>query len=445
MKLRTSKTCIAAMLAFAAVGATSAMAQSVQGGGSSLVGPSIQSEITEFGANPGSLTYFIDSSGVGQTAFLGNDPAAFNNSYTVTGTIDFANSDAALSASQITAYDTTPGLGATEGPLIQIPYITTPITVAYINGPTASTDTFKGPQTTPGQTNSLALNDNDLCGIFSGKLTNWNQVVNPDTSANFTVNKAITVVYRSDNSGTSDLLTRHLAKVCTTGTSGNSNVSFVETQAFASNFPSSTPPSNFIGESGSGGIQKELVSTLAPAGTAAVAYISPDWTNTFLAPKSSSASADLAVASLVNSFISNSPLGKADIAPTFAEADAAVATVTGTTGADPVPVTRIRAANQSNWVPVSANPTAGYPISGTSQIILSECYSNANVAASLVTFLTDHYTNAAYTSIVNGNGFDVPTAYVSAIQTEILSNTVTPAFNPPLNINGTECAANVGR
>ncbi len=293
MKLRTSKTCIAAMLAFAAVGATSAMAQSVvlQGGGSSLVGPSIQQEVAQFGANPDSLTYFIDSSGVGQTAFLGNDPAAFEPSFTITGTIDFANSDAALSASQITAYDTTPGLGATDGPLIQIPYITTPITIPVVNGPLASNapaDTFLGPQTTPGQTHSLALTDNDLCGIFSGKLTTWNTVTNPDTGTTFNSPAAFKVVYRSDNSGTSDLLTRHLAQVCTTGASGNSNVSFVETQAFASNFPSGVP-SNFIGESGSGGIQSELIS-LQTAGTAAVAYISPDWTNTFLAPKSSSAS-----------------------------------------------------------------------------------------------------------------------------------------------------------
>jgi phosphate transport system substrate-binding protein len=417
MKLRTSKTCIAAMLAFAAVGATSAMAQSVvlQGGGSSLVGPSIQQEIVQFGANPDSLTYFIDSSGVGQTAFLGNDPAAFEPSFTITGTIDFANSDAALSASQITAYDTAPGLGATEGPLIQIPYITTPITVAYVNGPTASTDTLKGPQTTPGQTNSLALNDNDLCGIFSGKLTTWNAVINPDTGTTFSSSAPIKVVYRSDNSGTSDLLTRHLAQVCTTGASGNSNVSFVETQAFASNFPGSTPPSNFIGESGSGGIQNELVA-LGKATTAAVAYISPDWTNTFLAPKSSSAAADLAVASLVNSFLSNSPLGTADVAPLAANATLALGSVTP-------PATASAAADQTQWVPDAANPTTGYPISGTSQIIVSECYATANAATSVVSFLNDHYTNATYTSIIRGNGFDtVPAAYAMAIGNDFLTN-----------------------
>jgi phosphate transport system substrate-binding protein len=61
-----------------------------------------------------------------------------------------------------------------------------------------------------------------------------------------------------------------------------------------------------------------------------------------------------------------------------------------------------------------------------------------------VTFLTDHYTSAAYAAIINGNGFDVPTVYVSLIRDDILSNTA--AFvGPALNINGTECAAGVGR
>ena len=63
---------------------------------------------------------------------------------------------------------------------------------------------------------------------------------------------------------------------------------------------------------------------------------------------------------------------------------------------------------------------------GTSQIILSQCYantgSNPTVAASVVDFLTLHYTSNA--SIVHGNGFDtVPSNYITAIQANFLSNT----------------------
>jgi phosphate transport system substrate-binding protein len=465
MKLNTRKTCIAAALALSAIGcASSAMAQSVLGGGSSLVGPSIQSEFAnQFNPtpNPGTLTYFTTSSGVGQAAFFGNQATSFVSvtpagvTVTASGTVDFANSDAALTSTQISTY--LAGLGATDGPLIQIPFITTAIAIPIVNGPLrtgAPADTFLGPVTTPGQAHSLALNDTDLCGIFSGKLTTWNTVTNPDTGVHFNDTSAITVVYRSDSSGTSELLTRHLTAVCpaltgSTVISPTKTITFVDSTTFAASFPSSTVPSNFIGESGSGGVQAELLSLQAgTAHTAAVGYLSPDWTNTTLASSSSTVSAtapikELAAASLLNSHITNSPVGTADIAPTFTQADNAVNTVTGPLGVSPVPITQANAAVQTKWVPNVANPTAGYPVAGTSNIILSQCYSNANVASTVINFLTDHYGVTAYKSIIQGNGFDVPTAYVSAIQKEILANTA--AFSPALNINGTECTAGVGR
>jgi phosphate transport system substrate-binding protein len=438
MNFNKRKSCIAAALVFSAIGASSAMAQTVVlGGGSSLVGPSITKEISDFGADTLALTYFITSSGTGQAAFLNDNPTTFNA--TLTGAVDYANSDAALSTTQITSYDNSTFATTDKGgPLIQIPYITTPITIAYVNGPTSTTDTFLGPQTTPNQTHSLALNDSDLCGIFSGKLTTWNAVTNPDTGSTFSSTAPITVVFRTDGSGTTDLLTRHLAAVCSTSNTAT-GVTFAETQTFTSNFPSGFPTgSTFVGKSGSSGVQGELevlASQTTSGSPSGVAYISPDYTNTFLAPQSSSAAVNLSVASLVNSSIANSPLGTADVAPTYQQADKALlATATP-------PASSRTAAVQTNWVPNSANPTTGYPVSGTSQIILSECYASSSVASSLVNFLNDHYSNATYTSVVNGNGFDVPTAYVSAITADFLSNT--SGFN--LNINGSECTSGSGR
>ncbi|PLZ01748.1 phosphate ABC transporter substrate-binding protein [Burkholderia sp. WAC0059] len=412
MKLSKRKTCLAVALAISALGAAvPAMAQ-VVGGGSSLVGPSIQSEISTFGANPDSLTYYVTSSGTGQTAFLNDDATVFSGASA--GPVYFANSDAAVASAWITSYNTNDR--ATDGALIQIPYIVTPITIPYTNGPTSSTDTLKGPQTTPNQSVSLALNDTDLCGIFSGAITNWNKVTNPDTNTTFNVNEPIEVVYRSDSSGTTELLTRHLATVCpaiagSTTTPSGVTVTFVDSQLFTDSFPNGFPSgASFVPASGSGGVATAIAGTSSATTVSAIGYLSPDYTNTYLAPSSTSAANEnLTVASLQNSQLS--PV--ADVAPTYAEATNAV-----NTGATPSDVT-----NPADWVPDVANPDTGYPVSGTSNILLSQCYANENVAETVVNFLTDHYTTAAYTSILHGNGFDVvPSGFETLISDNFLTN-----------------------
>jgi ABC-type phosphate transport system substrate-binding protein len=384
------------------------------GGGSSLVAPTIQSEISAFPSTDGTAAYWSVGSGKGQTAFLNNDPTQFTSvtvsagttvTLTASGTVDFANSDAPLSASQISAYTSTGGLGVTDGPLIQLPYIVTPITIPLVNGPTGTGPTLPN----GGTTATVALNDADLCGIFSGAFTNWNQITNPDNGSLYPAG-AIKVVYRSDNSGTTDLLTAHLQAVCPvpSGTTAVP-VTFTATQNFASLFPSSTPPSNFVPASGSGGVAASLLA-LSGAG---VGYLSPDYTNTFLAPASSPAQTNnLSVASVRNTTTNT------DVVPSYQNATLAIGTVTAPTGSN--------ASNPSLWVPNASNPTTGYPISGTSQIITSQCYATHSdtptVAASVVDFLTLHYSSNA--SIINGNGFDVvPAAYVTAIKADFLSNT----------------------
>ncbi|RQS65153.1 phosphate ABC transporter substrate-binding protein [Burkholderia sp. Bp8963] len=422
MKSSKRKICQAVALIISALGASAAMAQtapSLLGGGSSLVNPTIQQEISVFPAADGTAKYYSVGSGTGQNAFLKNQPTSFGS--TVTGAVDFANSDAPLSSAQVSAYTSTGGLGVTNGPLIQIPYIVTPITIPLVNAPTGTGPTLPG-SSTP----TVALNDNDLCGIFSGKLTNWNQVTNPDTNATYSLNAPIKVVYRADSSGTTDLLTAHLQKVCNTSNTA-SGVTFHETQHFAGSsatvvadaiFPSGAP-ANFVGATGSGGVAAQLVNykTTTTSTTYAVAYLSPDYTNTFLAPLSSPAQTNnLSVASL-----RNATTGK-DITPTYQNATTAVGTVypPGTTQNTNDPT------DPTQWVPNASNPAAGYPISGTSQIIVSQCYQNHSntptVAASVIDFLTLHYNSNA--SIIHGNGFDaVPSSFQTAIQADFLSNT----------------------
>lgn len=177
MKSSKRKICQVLALVVSGMGASLAMAAGpvIQGGGSSLVAPTIganspaSGEIGLYGTANATFTYYSVGSGAGQNAFLNNQPTFFGAG--VTGTVHFANSDAALATTQISTYKA--GLGTTNGPLIQIPYIVTPITVPVVNGPAVTSTTT--PQTTPGQAHSIALNDDDLCGIFSGKLTNWSQ------------------------------------------------------------------------------------------------------------------------------------------------------------------------------------------------------------------------------------------------------------------------------
>lgn len=420
MKSSKRKICQVLALVVSGLGATAAMASpNVQGGGSSLVAPTIgaigntATEIGLFGTAEGSFTYFSVGSGAGQNAFLNNQPTYLSPG--LTGTVHFANSDAALSTAQLTSYKA--GLGATNGPLIQIPYIVTPITVPIVNGPAVTSTTT--PQTTPGQAHSIALNDDDLCGIFSGKLTNWNQVTNPETGSAYTLNAPITVVYRSDSSGTTELLTRHLVAVCKPANTAT-GVTFVDSTTFTASFPTGFPSgSHFVGASGSGGVRNQLVTyaTTTSTTTAAVAYLSPDYTNTYLAPQStvttSASATQLPVASLRNA------TNGTYYAPTYANASTALS-------AFAPPSTKPTASNQANWVPNAGNPGSGYPVSGTSQIILSQCYADPNVKTAVHDFLNAHFTNASFASIVHGNGFDtVPSNYQTAISNDFLSNAST--------------------
>uniref|UniRef100_UPI00158BAEE6 substrate-binding domain-containing protein n=1 Tax=Burkholderia anthina TaxID=179879 RepID=UPI00158BAEE6 len=106
MKSSKRKICQAVALIIPAIGASAATAQtppSLLGGGSSLVAPAIGTEITTayFPAADGTIKYYSVGSGKGQTAFLNNNPSQFNaGTVTVTGTVDFANSDAPLSSAQ---------------------------------------------------------------------------------------------------------------------------------------------------------------------------------------------------------------------------------------------------------------------------------------------------------------------------------------------------------
>ncbi|MFT4049626.1 MAG: phosphate ABC transporter substrate-binding protein PstS, partial [Solirubrobacterales bacterium] len=106
------------------------------------------------------------------------------------GTVDFGATDAAMEDEEVTAAEK-------KGEPVHIPTVFGSVTVAY---------------NLPGVDAGLKLDGQTLADIFQGKITTWNDPtiakLNPDVKLPDT---KITVVHRSDESGTTKLFTTYLA------------------------------------------------------------------------------------------------------------------------------------------------------------------------------------------------------------------------------------------
>jgi ABC-type phosphate transport system substrate-binding protein len=394
---------LACSAAAAAMSSAAAFASTtVNGGGSSLAAPTYIAEFEQFtAASPTSLfSYEAVGSGAGQSAFLNNEISEFQNvpagtlTYgTIVGsTVDFGASDAFLSPSQLTNPATgSYGLSATDGPLIQLPTIGVGIAMAY-NYPSET---------------KLRLTDDQICGILSGKLTQWNQIVK-------SLSGTITVVYRSDSSGTTFLTTQHLNAVCNSSNSNFPVLPVTITKTFASLFTNSTPPSNFVGESGSANVASEAVAVAQ-----SFAYLSPDYTS--IAPKSANKT------SLQVAFVENAANG-VYYQPTVENTETGLANP-GAGSTNPTPPNSLAAAmNPLNWVPAIPVTTNGYPIVGYTTMLVSSCYANKAAGNIMIKFLHDNFLVKSYEALIINNGFaplpDTAAApFASAIQADFLSNT----------------------
>ncbi len=455
--LRT--TAFAGVLAFASTGA---IAQTVVAGGATRPAPVYQLEFGEIHTVNTGLTYDYHGvgSGGGQTGFLNNDATQFG---LAAGTsVAFGASDAALSAAQVAGY-TRAGI---DGALIQLPILGTAVAVAFppnVVGKLKVTvpGTTKGKATftpfTAGQNGKITLTDDDLCGIFSGKITDWSNIsttgigtlpaVTSGTGVVAPVSP-ITVAVRSDSSGTTFLFTQHLAAVCT-ATNTAAGVTFTTGKVFASNFPGGTLPGNIHSYSGNGAVVAALE---AQTNGVNIGYASPDYTS--IATASASTHHTLLVAKVKNAtsgtaYLPNAGGTKAGLAgvtaATYAVKDAA-------TGANPL-----------NWVPLIPTPDKGYPIVGYTNGLFAQCYSNASVAAAVKLFINGNTSTAAVPSFISGvapdgtavadNGFvPVSSAITKLIAAHIVANTgkaakgATPATYWNLDIgNATVCAGKAGR
>lgn len=271
-------------------------------------------------------------SGKGKSAFFENDQFYLGNLNHVSP-VHFVGSDSVITGpitdplSEIGKYNAGT-VAASAGKLIQVPAVGTSIAVAFNKSGVSS----------------LNLTSDQLCAIFSGKdalgndFNNWNQI---DSSF---PNKAIKVVYRSEGSGTTEIFVRHLNAVCG---SGKFTVSNLFTTAHVG-----AEPLNWVAAAGNPGVRAAID---AEDGT--IGYVSPDFINS------------KPVAGLFNKHetaAARLPAGNNDVSVALGSSVA-------------VPATAADRADPTKWVPAGpaiADPAAGYPIVGTTNLIVSQCYQN---------------------------------------------------------------------
>ncbi len=152
--------------------------------GASSMATAQETWVAEFQtANPGvTVNYSPDGSGAGREAFAG-------------GGADFAGSDRAMDADEITPEALAKSRCAPDAKALSLPVYISPIAVI-----------FKVPGVT-----DLKLDANTLAGIFAGQIKTWND---PKIAAlNSGVNlpsQNITAVHRADDSGTTENFTDYL-------------------------------------------------------------------------------------------------------------------------------------------------------------------------------------------------------------------------------------------
>ncbi|MCU1471693.1 MAG: phosphate transporter substrate-binding protein [Glaciihabitans sp.] len=163
-------------------GSPSALTGTLSGIGSSAQGTAETAWAAGFqGANSGvTVNYNPQGSGAGRTAFLG-------------GQSDFAGSDAALKDTELATQS--PKCAAGTKP-IDLPVYISPIAIVFnIAGVT-----------------TLKLDAPTIAGIFSGKVTTWNDKQITAQNAGVTLPSAkINVVHRGDDSGTTQNFTDYLS------------------------------------------------------------------------------------------------------------------------------------------------------------------------------------------------------------------------------------------
>ncbi|WP_419736237.1 substrate-binding domain-containing protein [Pseudomonas sp. COR18] len=376
---------LAVSLALAALCTAQAAMADLNGGGATLPQPLYQ---TSGVLTAGFAPYIGVGSGAGKAAFLNNDYTKF-----VAGTtgknVHWAGSDSKLTQAELDGYVS--AHGAAWGPLIQVPSVATSVAVPF---------NLAGG-------NSVNLTVDQLCGVFSGRISNWNTIV-PG------VNKNIQIVYRKASSGTTELFTRFLNAKCSAATEGGT---FAVTTTFGTSFSGGLPAGAISADQASPAQPDTSAGVMAAVNAVEgrVTYMSPDFAATTLAGLD-----DATKVAKING-----------LSPAPANVSAAIAAV-------PVPAAANRA-NPNAWVPVFAAtasstdpsvvayPSSGYPILGFTNLVFSQCYADATQTSQVRDFFTRHYgANAASNNdaAITANRFvPLPAAWKVAVRSSFLTAT----------------------
>ncbi len=442
----------AALACFSSSAFAQESTKAITGGGSTLAEFDYFNEFATFNnsqpntgamfANPAPATgndvlYWPAGSGSGQAAFLNDDLSCDANkvdgannklcSGTVGGaaSVSYGASDATFNTTQIMQWDTSSVGQSAAGDLIQLPSMGVGVAFPIIN----SAFTANG---------QVALTDNDLCGIFSGKITDWSQTSVGNTLAPGT----ITVVYRSDGSGTSFLLLNHFSVVCNAKNS-NFPLPIVASTTFVNAFSGGVAPnSNFVGESGSQAVASYESSLSGTTVTSAIAYLSPDYTT--VDPNSNAVLTNNMPSQLNVPSVKN---GTTAYLPTVASIELGLNHAKVGTHLKP-PTTQAGVQDPSNLVPLIQTDSEGYPVVGYTTFDFAQCYASPVIAQGIISFLKDHYNaSGAYATSIANNGFvgigkSGAKAFILTITNDILGNE--KKFNTNIE-NATACKGLVGR
>jgi len=370
---------LVALTAVAAVAmmAGAASAQTVTGGGASLPA-SLYQGIIAGGPILGTWTYTSSSSGTGKTNFLTGS------------TFNYAGSDSALTSADLATYTT----GSTWGPIIQVPAVATPVLLPYKenNGTAATT------------VSTLNLTTAEVCRIFSFSpaARTWNQVSTVADEGVAGTTSAIQVVFRDEaaGSGTTELLSRFLNAAC--GPFLPAGKSFTVSNKFRTVVASAITTPTAAQDANGDGIPDVWVPVTNSSGmSTAVAvnhrlgYLSPDPTYT---------GASNAVVARINSLL-----------PTAASIQAAL----------PAPPSGADRLDPLKWVPAYAVPTGAYPIYGTTNLLLGQCYAGGfgtGTRGAAVKDYLNNFNNGTYDSYITSHNFvKLPAAWNTAIAAAFLT------------------------
>ncbi|MGF6098857.1 substrate-binding domain-containing protein [Pseudomonas sp. 18175] len=392
---------LAVSMTLAALCSAQAALADINGGGATLPQPLYQ---TAGVLTTGFAPYIGVGSGNGKAAFLTNDYTKFVAGVT-NKNVHWAGSDAKLTTTELNDYAT--AHAAAWGKLIQVPSVATSVAIPFNKAGAA-----------------LNLSVDQLCGVFSGRYTTWDQVIGSGRTG------AITVVYRDGKSGTSELFTRFLNAKCNPSLEGGT---FAITQEYKKSFSlglrgtqisplqQANPAGGFYADTSEG-----VMSTLNAADSR-VTYMSPDY----------------AAATLAGLDDATKVATIAGVSPAPANVSAAIAAVT--------PPAVANRGDQNRWVPafgvdatdpsVVPYPTTGYPILGFTNLIFSQCYADATQTTQVRAFFNRHYGNAINndTAITNNRFVPLPTAWKTAVR-----ETFVTASNG-LSIGNTSVCNAIGR